>query len=78
VEEQVESSSFLIAGHRDSKLARRFVVDYYYNSLAVLVLNGTDVRGVHQSLAVDAQQCAAGRHFDGCQREVTSKRPRAV
>jgi hypothetical protein len=66
MEEQIKNSNFPIAGHRDAKLARRFVADDY-KGLAVRIFNGTDVRGVHQPLAMDAQELAAERHFDGGQ-----------
>ena len=66
MEEQVENSTFPIAGYRDAKLARRFVADDC-NGLSVLVLNGAYVRGVHQPLAMDPQEFAAERRFDGCQ-----------
>ncbi len=66
MEEQIKNCSFPIAGHRDAKFARWFVADDY-NGLSVLVFNGTDVGGVHQPLAMDAQELAAERHFDGGQ-----------
>jgi hypothetical protein len=58
MEEQVEDSSFPIAGHWDSKLARRFVADDY-NGVSVFIFNGADVGRVYQPLAMDAQELAA-------------------
>src|ERR1039457_6414633 len=74
VEEQVANRASPIAGHRDAHLARRFAADDHHG-FAVLVLDGTNMRGVHQPSAMDPQELAAERRFDGRQRQVDVKAP---
>ena len=67
MEEQVANRASAIAGHWDEYFAGRFGADDH-NGFSILVLNGSDVQGVHQPLAMDAQKLTAQRRFDGCQR----------